>query len=64
MAGALTKGIDSYVIISILNMNEVEAGIQEPLVELLDEIESIQNLAGATEENKRIGKRESWSSLD
>jgi hypothetical protein len=34
MAGSLTKVIDGYVLTSILNTNDVEIEIQEPLVEL------------------------------
>jgi hypothetical protein len=54
MEGSLTKVTDSYVI-SILNMNDVEVEIKEPLVEL-DETESVGTLTGATEENKRTAK--------
>ena len=52
MAGSLTKVIDGYVITSILNTNEEEAEIQEPLVEL-NEVEPVQNLTGATEEKQK-----------
>jgi hypothetical protein len=37
-------------------MNDVEVEIQKPLVEL-DETELVRNLRGATEENKRTGKK-------
>jgi hypothetical protein len=52
MAGSLTKVITGYVITSILNTNDEEVEIQEPLVELED-IESVGDLTGATEEKQR-----------
>jgi hypothetical protein len=51
-AGPLTKVEDGYVITLISNTSVVEVEIQEPLVEL-DEIESLRNLTGATEEKQK-----------
>jgi hypothetical protein len=52
MAGSLTRTIDGYVITSILNTNDEEVEIQEPLLEL-NKIEPVRNPTGATEEKQR-----------
>ncbi|XP_023705571.2 uncharacterized protein LOC111863458 [Cryptotermes secundus] len=52
MAGSLTKVIHGYGITSILNTNDEEAEIQEPLVEL-NEVEPVEYSRGATEEKRK-----------
>ena len=36
LAASLTKIVDGYVMTSVLNTNEIEMEVQEPLVELDD----------------------------
>jgi hypothetical protein len=50
-AESLKKVRDGYVSTSILNTNDVEEEIQEPLVEL--DIEAVRNLTAETEEKQK-----------
>ena len=48
LAASLTKVVGSYVMTSILNTNDTEVDVQEPLVEL-DEVDSAWDRSCSTE---------------
>jgi len=48
LAASLTKVVDGYVMTSILNTNETEVDIQEPLIGL-DEVDPVWDKSGSTE---------------
>jgi hypothetical protein len=48
LAASLTKVVEGYVMTSILNTNDTEVDVQEPLVEL-DEVDSARDRSCSTE---------------
>jgi hypothetical protein len=62
MAGSLAKVMDGCMITSILNTNDLEVEILEPLMEL-DDIETARNLTGATEEKYKEREKSNLDQL-
>jgi len=57
LAASLTKVVDGYAVTSILNANDTEVDIQEPLVEL-DEVDPMWDRGCGTEFESQDRERE------
>jgi hypothetical protein len=62
LAASLTKVVDGYLMTSILNTNDVEVEIQEPLIEL-DEVNPDWGARDATDFKTRDREREIFTQL-